>query len=57
EALSRASEALEASLAQPELALSGEDIRVALMEMGRITGRVDVETVLDVVFQEFCIGK
>lgn len=57
EALSRASEALVASLVQPELALSGEDIRVALMEMGRITGRVDVETVLDVVFQEFCIGK
>ena len=57
EALSRASEALEASLVQPELALSGEDVRVALMEMGRITGRVDVESVLDVVFKEFCIGK
>jgi tRNA modification GTPase len=57
EALTRASDALEASLGQPELALSGEDVRVALMEMGRITGRVDVESVLDVVFQEFCIGK
>ena len=57
EALCRASEALEASLVQPELALSGEDVRVALMEMGRITGRVDVESVLDVVFKEFCIGK
>ena len=25
--------------------------------LGRITGRVDVEDVLDVIFREFCIGK
>jgi tRNA modification GTPase len=25
--------------------------------IGRITGRVDVEDVLDVVFSAFCIGK
>jgi len=25
--------------------------------LGRITGRVDVEDVLDVIFRDFCIGK
>lgn len=57
EALGRACDALQRSLGQPEVALAGEDVRLALTEMGRITGRVDVESVLDVVFGEFCIGK
>ncbi len=39
----------------PELAT--EDLRVATRCLGRITGRVDVEDMLDVVFSEFCIGK
>ena len=34
-----------------------EDLRLALRELGRITGRVDVEELLDVVFRDFCIGK
>ena len=39
----------------PELA--AEDIRLAARALGRITGRVDVEDVLDVIFRDFCIGK
>lgn len=39
----------------PELA--AEDLRLAARALGRITGRVDVEDVLDVIFGEFCIGK
>jgi tRNA modification GTPase len=39
----------------PELV--AEDVRLAARALGRITGRVDVEDVLDVVFREFCIGK
>lgn len=39
----------------PELA--GEDLRLAARALGRITGRVDVEDILDVVFSSFCIGK
>jgi len=39
----------------PELA--AEDIRLAVRSLGRITGRVDVEDVLDVIFRDFCIGK
>ena len=37
--------------------LIGECLRRALQELGRLTGRVDVEDLLDVVFGEFCIGK
>jgi len=39
----------------PELA--AEDLRLAARALGRITGRVDVEDVLDLIFREFCIGK
>jgi len=39
----------------PELA--AEDLRLATRALGRITGRVDVEDVLDAIFAEFCIGK
>ena len=41
--------------ALPEL--RAEDLRLALRALGRITGRIDVEELLDVVFREFCIGK
>ena len=37
--------------------LVAEDVRLAARSLGRITGRVDVEEVLDVIFREFCIGK
>ena len=37
--------------------LACEDLRLAALALGRITGRVDVEELLDVVFREFCIGK
>ena len=39
----------------PELA--AEDLRGAARALGRITGRVDVEDMLDALFREFCIGK
>jgi len=37
--------------------LMAEDLRLAVRALGRITGRVDVEDILDVVFRDFCIGK
>ncbi|MGE4279698.1 MAG: tRNA uridine-5-carboxymethylaminomethyl(34) synthesis GTPase MnmE [Magnetospirillum sp.] len=37
--------------------LAAEDLRQAARALGRITGMVDVEELLDVVFREFCIGK
>jgi len=40
---------------RPELL--AEDLRLAMRAIGRITGRVDVEELLDLVFRDFCIGK
>lgn len=37
--------------------LAAEDIRMAVRSLGEITGRVDVEDMLDIVFSDFCIGK
>jgi tRNA modification GTPase len=34
-----------------------EELRLAARDLGRLTGRVDVEDVLDVIFRDFCIGK
>jgi tRNA modification GTPase len=34
-----------------------EELRLAARSLGRLTGRVDVEDVLDVIFRDFCIGK
>ncbi len=34
-----------------------EELRIAIHSLGRLTGRVDVEDILDVIFREFCIGK
>jgi tRNA modification GTPase len=37
--------------------LRAEDLRLALRSLGRITGTVGVEDLLDVIFRDFCIGK
>ena len=37
--------------------LIAEDLRLAMRALGRITGAVDVEDLLDVIFRDFCIGK
>ena len=37
--------------------LAAEELRLAMLELGKITGRVDVDELLDVIFRDFCIGK
>lgn len=37
--------------------LIAEELRFAATTLGRLTGRVDVEDILDVIFRDFCIGK
>jgi tRNA modification GTPase len=56
-ALLRGVEALERGVAAAGSEIVAEEIRLAMRELGRITGRVDVEDLLDVVFRDFCIGK
>lgn len=39
------------------LDIQAEYLRLAGHALGKVTGRVDVENLLDVIFSEFCIGK
>jgi tRNA modification GTPase len=58
EALERTASALvRAEAVDGETELAAEDVRLALRALGQITGRVDVEDVLDRLFATFCIGK
>ncbi len=61
---SRHRESLIEALGNIDRALNGfspdmiaEDIRMAVRAIGRITGRTDVEDLLDIIFRDFCIGK
>jgi tRNA modification GTPase len=36
---------------------AAEDLRLAIREIGKITGRIEVDDILDVIFAGFCIGK
>jgi tRNA modification GTPase len=56
-ALTEGRDALQRSLTASAPELLAEDLRLAVRAIGRITGRVDVEDILDVIFREFCIGK
>lgn len=55
--LGDASHLLQEALEGSELDLRAESLRAAAASIGRITGRVDAEHLLDVIFGEFCIGK
>ena len=55
--LTEAQEFLSNCLTQAQPELMAQDLRFAVNALGRITGRVDVEDLLDVIFKDFCIGK
>jgi len=57
DALKDASNFIAEALNGTELDLRAESLRAAASALGRITGRVDVEQLLDVIFSQFCIGK
>jgi tRNA modification GTPase len=56
-ALEEARDALQRALAAPLPELRAEDLRLGWRSLGRITGRIDVEDLLDVIFADFCLGK
>jgi tRNA modification GTPase len=57
QALEEATASLRRALGAPLPELRAEDLRLALRNLGRITGTVDVEDLLDVIFRDFCVGK
>jgi tRNA modification GTPase len=56
-AIEEAMACLDAAMAAELAELCGEELRVAVHALGRVTGSVGVEDVLDSVFSQFCIGK
>jgi tRNA modification GTPase len=59
-ALTECADALRGACAEKRAGredIIGEELRLATRALGRLVGRVDVESVLDVIFRDFCIGK
>lgn len=56
-ALEEALDHLDDAARTPAPELAAESLRAAAVAIGRITGRVDIEDVLDTLFADFCIGK
>ena len=40
-----------------QLEIAAEELRAAAKALGRVTGVIDTEDLLDAIFSEFCIGK
>ncbi len=56
-AVEEASQRIAVALEEHEPELAAEQLRISLRALGRITGAVDLDELLDVVFRDFCIGK
>ncbi len=51
------SESILYTAEEDKLVLIAEELRIATTALEKLTGKIDVEDVLDVLFEEFCIGK
>jgi len=40
-----------------DVVLGAEELRYAAQAIGKVSGLIDIEDVLDAVFRDFCIGK
>lgn len=57
EALAAVERALEGARIGIGAELVSEDLRLAARALGRITGAIDAEDLLDRIFSQFCVGK
>ncbi|MBO7332318.1 MAG: 50S ribosome-binding GTPase, partial [Alphaproteobacteria bacterium] len=57
ESLDKCHTFLKESLKEEEVELKAESLRLASKELGKITGQIQINELLDVIFSEFCIGK
>lgn len=40
-----------------DVVLAAQSLRKVLFDIGKITGRITTEDILDIIFKDFCIGK
>jgi hypothetical protein len=45
------------ALAPDDIVLGAEELRYAAQAVGKVSGLINVEDILDTVFKDFCIGK
>lgn len=57
ELLTQAHAALKRFSPSAPLELACENLRIAAKAVGKITGKIEVDELLDVIFKQFCIGK
>jgi tRNA modification GTPase len=57
QALTHALNHLQQFEKEKEIELQCEELRRAAQEIGKVTGKIDIESVLDEIFRSFCIGK
>jgi tRNA modification GTPase len=57
EAVARHLEAAASLSSADPIEFLAEELRLATRSLGRLTGRVDVDEIYDVIFSSFCIGK
>ena len=50
-------EALEKSLKSNQIDIKAEEIRKSYINISKIYGKYDIDEILDVIFNDFCIGK
>ncbi len=55
--LSEIVEYLDQFSLEKDAELASEDLRIAIRSLGKISGRVEVDDILDKIFSGFCIGK
>lgn len=57
EAVANAYACLQRAMAEADLTLKAEEVRLAIRSLSTVIGVVGVEDLLDVVFSAFCLGK
>ena len=48
---------LNVRVAPEDVVLAAEQLRYAAVAVGKVTGHIDIEDILEAVFRDFCIGK
>ena len=56
-ALKKTAKYLKKSMQNKNIDLFAEDIRLSVREISKITGNIDIEDILEIIFSDFCIGK
>jgi tRNA modification GTPase len=55
--LQRCLDSLEIFNINDDIEICAENLRICIYEISKITGKIDIDDILDMIFTKFCIGK